>query len=164
MHLQYDATRVDAFSLGCVALELALGDEWFCGEWLSAYQRFDRQRDPGYWSLVSELAAKKEEALRQLAYDELHAAGRAQPLDRDGPPSFAASPPSERRRAPDETNATLPAINRPVAETGGLTGAETTEAASYAGLRDFLARTLEFTPSERLTSSSAPRHAWLSPR
>ena len=37
-------------------------------------------------------------------------------------------------------------------------------APSHAELRGFLARTLELRPLERLETSGAPGHAWLSPR
>ena len=54
----YDVSYVDAWSLGCVALELALGGEWFTTRWLHLYQT---QRD--HEGLVVGLMAMRAVAL-----------------------------------------------------------------------------------------------------
>ena len=69
----YDPRRVDSWSLGCVALELALGPMWFAGVWLpmfsgSGMQRVNHDRLRG--AIVHNLAdaharlARAEEAAR----------------------------------------------------------------------------------------------------
>ena len=64
---------MDVWSLGCVTLELALGNEWFKVHWLTQYMthgaRHDRER------LVQGLAARREYALELLVADERRASG-----------------------------------------------------------------------------------------
>ena len=160
MHPPYDGSRVDAFSLGCLALELALGGEWFKAAWLHLYMTHGALHDRA--RLVQALAATRDRGLALLVADERRAAAQAQlaQVRLGGPICLAASAPlSERRRAQ-----TLPDVTHAAgsANAGGATNFETAEMASHAGLCDFLLSALEFDPQERLTASAALGHPWLS--
>ena len=69
----YDVSHVDTWSLGCVALELALGGEWFKCHWLHMYMTHVKLRD--HCGLVQGLAVKRASALK-IAGAASHAALR----------------------------------------------------------------------------------------
>jgi len=104
----YDPRRVDSWSLGCVALELALGPSWFAEVWLpmfsgSGTQRVNHDRLRG--AIVHNLAAahallaRAEEAARARDARRRRRRGGGDAAG-DAPP--ARPPPPPRADARDD--------------------------------------------------------------
>ena len=70
MRPPFDVSHVDVWSLGCVALELVLGAEWFKCHWLHLYMHWEEQRDLD--GLVQGLTAKRASVL-ETAWAASHA-------------------------------------------------------------------------------------------
>ncbi|KAH8058126.1 protein kinase [Aureococcus anophagefferens] len=115
----YDPFKVDAWSIGCVALELLLGRQWFSDRWLPASKLTG---DP------AEFAVALSPALADLAALGRHAAAEAKSFlesalteDRTtGPPSGAAgtlglAPPAPAAVSPRARPATSRRRRRPAA-------------------------------------------------
>ena len=185
----YDAARGDVWSLGCVALELALGTGWFWSNWLTPYRTHGPPRTE---ELVAALERPRTLALECIAHEQQRARSRATTTAERGSyaaraaarrvarslspihswSSETASPksggcrerfcvePARDGRA-EGTDVSADVLSRVVSPTSLDVSRARLEESAYIGLGAFLTHTLAFDPAERLDSRGMLSHQWL---
>jgi len=164
----YDAMKVDTWSLGCLALELVFGIDWFHANWVVPYKSFvpGRLHDRLITSLVSVRARALEHVLTEHE-QFVSSAGVCMSLppvtqQRErctstfpgGGTSDAIMPARPPFRPPFPRPSTARALRHSAA-------AQTSAQRAPVGLYDFLTAALEIDPHSRLDARRAVQQAWL---